>query len=718
MPTSITRKPPNQLRRQPPKEDSLRNVQSEIKLVLPDIQPKSLSEIFLRLQNTPDDKTCWSLLRKKIIQIIPNSKSLLFNSAHNIHDKYQIRRNKNKINVFLDLFLERAIKIGNTNLINEVITTINMFSHVTLYGPNLWLKAVNLILDNFGENLEALLLSLIQNIPDGVSRTERFELINRVLLQNPEPSREMIAILLSQKTARNRPMFTLYEHCGDYNNIFHLALDQRKTAICEFIDKQYFNCCRVLSKRETDRFSTITIAAIKRGWLCACYEAIAQNDQDQLLYLHQFLPYNITDRDLAHILNYAISRKKLEIVDFLLSYQSRKPNLTPHRLNKVLYNPNYVDTDGNHALDVALVEENYDLARRLLPKMTRENKQGIPEMRLQLLFSYLSRTNVDFDRIAAEILTDRRILDLGLSDRFFKQYRRYHKFQMVKKGSLLNLSTRFGEHPTPMQAITSVVYCEDKRFGARVMEFMSVNYHQMELQPFFHVIALASIGKHDYCKKLSAKPDKRLKIFLTVDKTLVKLSQAKNMENLNGVYHLKNAVFARKNEMSIVETAGVIFHELIHFAMLEVFNFDANPFSKDDVLNAKEYQKIVVATEWRLRRIIGEDKIAILSGLAAADFPELEYEEVKLIKILYNCFFDHYSESQQSCELVAHLLQSILEIGPDFVMPWLQDNLPELYTFYDSFLLPKINQYLKRMNVDEHFTMPNTGPSATLRYSS
>ena len=115
------------------------------------------------------------------------------------------------------------------------------------------------------------------------------------------------------------------------------------------------------------------------------------------------------------------------------------------------------------------------------------------------------------------------------------------------------------------------------------------------------------------------------------------------------------------------EVRGTLVHELTHFAALETFGNDSNPFRKDDKKAEKRFSEIC---------------------------DELRGRKSELPFIIQDAFLDSYEEKKQvHGELIVRVIQTAYRNGVSEV----ERTVPELWKYYREEFLPAIKQHVSRL---------------------
>lgn len=269
-----------------------------------------------------------------------------------------------------------------------------------------------------------------------------------------------------------------------------------------------------------------------------------------------------------------------------------------------------------------------------------------------------------------------------------KELKREQKAATVAKGVLSSLPQ---EKPTAPEVIASVFFPGRGDVADFFTDKIKSAYEHPVLQPVMQAIALAGLGTHD--EGLNNPKGKRFKII-----GIPAPIEQKNRNIVSrGYYSNKNSVFALVTDNPVPYDWGSVLHESTHFVMQEVFKNDCNPYHQGDGAQEKCMDTIVTRANLQFTFRKGE-----------ADAKE--EEALNAIRAVFEC----YNYTQYNLELIVKVPEVMGLMGPERGYSWLNENVPELVTFYNDHVNPAIRNYLREHKVDDYIQLPSAEQSTLI----
>lgn len=372
-------------------------------------------------------------------------------------------------------------------------------------------------------------------------------------------------------------------------------------------------------------------------------------------------------------------------------------------------NVDTIDGDGNSFLHHAVCTGQQDIVNKLLecgaqPNM--KNNQGVTPLMIINLPLFRSP---ELEKILLSAMNySVNGIEIGVGSTI-SSFKKQKKIQLIENGPLTPLEEK--QRHTAIELIESAMYFENPMMAQHFKGKIADLYKHPTLKIILDIAALTVLGnpanksneelieKYDdllqnselskdeedlikeqleYTKHKIIKYNKRLKIFFMDDTTTHQIDPL--AENTLGHYKQGYSIYIGNNE-NTTKTMGIFIHELTHFVTNIVFNNKCHPYISS---NAKLWNDIPVS----LKRDLTRMKFLVLTE-QITDWNALDVLAWDTLMDIYS----NYSSGQHDSELVVRIPQLLVEMGYDRGIAWLQEYTPQVWDFYQSNFLEKLEQY-------------------------
>ncbi|VVC75571.1 hypothetical protein AQUSIP_08610 [Aquicella siphonis] len=382
------------------------------------------------------------------------------------------------------------------------------------------------------------------------------------------------------------------------------------------------------------------------------------------------LDLNVRDKNGNTPLHYAVSSGSQALVDVLLSYEDTDPDVE----NK----------SGVTPLNLASIKKFTLIEKKLL----EETGQAVNEV----------------------------VIPAGMS---VKEYQKMKKQSIISLGSLKPI-VKNGSKLDSEHAVESVLYIENEDLKSQFPGILKNCQANPILNTMIKMMGLCAVrgvapeirrltlfGQQSELLEMIPKADTiEAEIYNTalakIEKELGKRFKiicvdAEDTSSLKlfvpeprGLYTNKNSVFVATKGLEAVEVLAVIMHESAHFIINQLFQNASQPFPNDAYSNPlrEKFAAIVALTKSRL----GE--------MAAAISTDKEHEAYKIIETVYNA----YPSSEWAAELIVRVPQILVTMGPKEGQVWLEKNVPELLTYFEKEINPRIMEFMAKLKAQDYLS--------------
>lgn len=375
-------------------------------------------------------------------------------------------------------------------------------------------------------------------------------------------------------------------------------------------------------------------------------------------------------------------------------------------------NLNAVDKDGDTALHYAVMKNNIAAVQVLLESEGIDwdiaNAKGQTPLKLA--------SQLKYNEIEQALLkkSDHKVgkIDIpeGLS---IKESQKQRKKAIVNMGPLTPMDK--SSKPTAALAVESVLYFEDSLLAQGFRGYLETLSLDPILGPMVNMMGL--------CARRGAMPERARQSFLEQRYSMVssvpEVSSSGEVDELyafaiarierelrkhfkiicidqedvtplhvfvaepRGLYTHKNSVFIATKNLDFNDIVAVIMHESMHFIVHKLFDNHAYPYPNDSVYNPLRDQMQEIVKSLR------ETLDSLQEGPA--------YDVIA--RVFYN-----YEEEKWPIEIIVRVPQIIALVGAEKGREWLTKNTPDLLSFYEQEVTPRIEKFLIDQRVSEHLS--------------